>query len=245
MHPVLVQKLISLNKQFYSEAGADFNNTRSYSWAGWEKLAETFSAEAFTPQTILDLGCGNGRFFKFAQEHFSVNKYLGIDSSKELLQYARENFKGSAKYAFKELDFLSQPQGLKALGKYDLIVVMGVMHHIPGKDLRELLLKQLKVLLNQKGLLVITFWEFIANKQLAKKIVPWEAAGVDPGLLLDLDPHDYLMDWKQGGVHYRYCHYYTEAETTNLFKAAGLHVKQQFQADGPGGKANLYYVLSI
>jgi len=80
----------TLNKNFYSRNAESFSNTRAVVWAGWDKLFEHIAP----PDSVLDVGCGNGRFFKAVKQVNSEIEYLGVDSSTELIEIARKNFEG-------------------------------------------------------------------------------------------------------------------------------------------------------
>jgi len=60
----------------------------------------------------------------------------------------------------------------------------------------------------------------------------------------DLERGDYLLDWRRGGVGYRYCHLVGEEEVAALAAGAGLELVESFYADGREGNLNLYAVLS-
>jgi hypothetical protein len=172
-----------------------------------------------------------------------------------LLKFAHRDYdklNPGHKLEFRQWDLFSDPDKDPVLisRKYDLIVAMGVMHHIPGQKLRQQFLDQAKSLLAQEGRLVVTFWDFLSNPQLEKKIEPWEAAGLyDQEMIKELEAgHDYLLGWNKKGAsgsNYRYCHYYTETEINDLCQAAGLNIETQFLADGPGDDSNCYVILSL
>lgn len=241
MTPAIAQKLIALNQQFYQIVAEPFTKTRSYSWTGWLDLLDFFQSRNFLPKTILDLGCGNGRFLTFATEHWTLEKYLGIDASSELLAYAKESYAHLPFVTFKNQDLFTDTNLNEYLGSYELITILGVMHHIPGRDLRVSFLKSAASKLTDDGMLVVTFWDFLSETKLSKKVVPWTLVNIDPKFV---EEHDYLLDWKRAATAYRYCHYYNVDEISELASAAGLKVVKQFLADGPGGKANRYVVFN-
>ncbi len=74
-----------------------------------------------------------------------------------------------------------------------------------------------------------------------RKIVPWETIGVAEQ---DLEPGDYLLDWKKDGTGYRYAHQLDEGEMVELAQEAGLTIIEQFHADGREGDLSFYTVLA-
>ena len=73
-----------------------------------------------------------------------------------------------------------------------------------------------------------------------RKIVDWEAVDIDEE---DLDPGDYLLDWKRGGRGLRYCHLVDEEEMGALAAASGLIVRETFRAGGREGDLSLFAIL--
>ncbi len=235
-----VKRLIELNNDFYNKVAGPFTKTRSYSWAGWQRLADYFAEISFTPQRILDLGCGNGRFLTFVLQNWQYQDYTGIDANTKLLEYAQESYGDLPNCKFITLDFLTNPDLSLVKSQFDLIVLLGVMHHVPGEALRKQILTSASEKLSDKGFLIVTFWDFLSEKQLSKKIVPWSMLDINEA---DLAERDYLLDWKRDNYAFRYCHYYVKEEIVELAKAAKLEVVTEFFADGPGGRANRYVVF--
>jgi hypothetical protein len=73
-----------------------------------------------------------------------------------------------------------------------------------------------------------------------RKMLTWSAAGLSEA---DVEPGDYLLDWKKDGPGMRYAHQLGEAEVAALAAGAGLEVVEQFVADGREGDLSLYSVL--
>src|SRR5690242_4100695 len=83
-----IARLNQINREFYRITAEDFDQTRGESWPGWERLLPYLQ----TPLSVLDVGCGNGRFGVFLRENFvgaSLINYHGIDSNPALLEQAR------------------------------------------------------------------------------------------------------------------------------------------------------------
>ena len=206
-----------------------FDETRARPWEGWQNLLPYLSKT----QAVLDLGCGNGRFGIFLAEKLSQKiTYTGIDNNPFLLDRARESLT-EAKMEFNLLnqDLLGD---FKIPESHDLIVLFGVMHHIPAFENRRKLLQKCLSKLSPNGYLVVTLWAFYENDRLRKKITPWEETEYKN---LPLEKNDYLLDWKRDGTALRYCHYVDPAEQEKL--TAGMKVVKVFDADN----SNRYVVL--
>lgn len=220
MNPKTVTYLNQLNQRFYKTVGASFDATRTAPWAGWDQLLPTLQN---LPQSarVLDVGCGNGRFGLFLDAgEFSIN-YVGIDTNAYLLKRAHANL---PKASHIQADIL-YPLPLAPTPSYHLIVLFGVMHHIPGFDNRRSLIQRLMQYLAPKGYLILTWWAFYENPRFRDRIVAWDQ--VDDSL--ELEPDDYLLDWRRGDSALRYCHYVSPQESQQLL--AGFSVIGTFDAD--------------
>jgi len=77
----------------------------------------------FAVRRILDFGCGIGTATAHLANKFSHAEVVGVDTSANALDYAREHY-GSDRVRFRSLAELSQE------GDFDLCYVNGVFHHI-------------------------------------------------------------------------------------------------------------------
>ena len=70
------------------------------------------------------------------------------------------------------------------------------------------------------------------------------ASGSYPGRTdLQVEPHDYLLDWRRGEHALRYCHYVDDAEHAALIAATGLTEITTYRADGRTNDMNRYSAL--
>jgi hypothetical protein len=94
--------------------------------------------------------------------------------------------------------------------------------------------------------LIVTLWQFEAERRLRGKIVAWEDfnRGWRPPIdLAQLESGDRLLRWGAGGPALRYCHQIDAPEARQLLAAAGLRRLTAFSADGRSGGLNRYLVL--
>jgi 2-polyprenyl-3-methyl-5-hydroxy-6-metoxy-1,4-benzoquinol methylase len=122
---------------------------------------------------------------------------------------------------------------------FDTILAFAVLHHIPGAQTRASMLEKIRSLLQPQGQLIHSEWQFLKNPRLRQRIQPWEMAGISEQ---DVDPGDYLLDWRQGGQGLRYVHHFAEAELDELARESGFIITETFYADGKGGDLGLYQV---
>lgn len=207
---------------------------------------------------VLDLGCGNARFLEFLYEKFSGVHidYYGVDSSQILLDKAKERmdkFRNSDDEV-RELinsDILFDNWEVSLPKEFDLIVMFGVMHHIPGLDNRIELINKSSNLLSQNGLLAVAYWRFMDNERILKRVVnPQNEDGKDIYSKLDLKPdefeaNDYILDWQRGKRAFRYCHYVDNSEAELINSKNNLAIVDKYRADGKEEDVNGYYVLKI
>ena len=240
MDATLVSQLLKLNRDFYALFAAEFSATRAAPWPGFARLLP------YLPDgcRVLDLGCGNGRLARFLDGHRRDIVYLGLDFSPRLLALAREataHLKGvTADFRLADLGDRDWVKAVQSQ-RFDAVVALAVLQHLPSFDLRLRTVRQAAALLLPGGLLILSNWQFTDVERLRKKIVPWSRIGIDPG---DLEQGDYLLAWRSGGLGYRYCHLVDGEEVAALAAGAGLKALETFRADGREGNLNLYAVLA-
>jgi 2-polyprenyl-3-methyl-5-hydroxy-6-metoxy-1,4-benzoquinol methylase len=123
---------------------------------------------------------------------------------------------------------------------FDCAVVLAVLHHIPGYNLRERVLRDVAALLEPHGCLILSTWQFLDSSRMRRKIVDWAGVGIAEEAL---EPGDYLLDWKRGGSGLRYCHLVDKPEVERLAAESGLRVCETFRAGGREGDLSLFAVL--
>lgn len=241
MQEAIRRQLNAINQKFYRITADAFDQTRSDAWEGWHRLAEHIEQRLpadHTPLSVLDVGCGNGRFGVFLAEKIAGSiRYHGIDSSPELL------IKAETSLANTELEYQLERRDLLEVGlpapaaSYDLVVLFGVLHHIPGARERQQLIHDLAQAVSPDGLLVFTTWRFYEFERFRRRIVSWPMELADK-----VEAHDYLLDWRRGATALRYCHYVDSDELQRLINASGLQPITQYTADGRDA-FNQYVIL--
>lgn len=208
------KKIISHVKTVYGEIADQFSITRNSARNDFESFREYLKQK----QTILDLGCGNGRLLLFLQKT-KINgiplefKYQGIDSSKELVNLAQNKFPDQ-KFAYGDQLLIPTKDD-----RFDIIFNIRAFHHIPSKKLRLEALKEMQRVLKNNGTIIITvwnLWQFKYFKNILKAFARW---------IITLGAYDYNDTFiKWGKKHKRYYHAFTMRELRNLAKAAGMKI---------------------
>ena len=251
MRRELARRLLAINRQFYRRHAADFARTRSQAWPGWQRLLPLLRGR----ERLLDLGCGNGRFGRFwaranldspskdkrVRAHANLDSPLHYHACDASLPLLRETARTMSAFPFVKTrrewrDIYEDPP---RHGRYPLIALLGVLHHLPGRAQRAALLRALGQRLGDDGLLIVTTWRFGADPRLRGRIRPWPAELAD-----QVEANDFLLPWGDGerGA-LRYCHHFDEAEERELVAASGLTLQESFAADGASGALNAYRVL--
>ena len=217
------EALRAVNRRFYRERASEFSRTRERPWSGWGEILERAGTLLPDRPRVLDVGCGNGRFARFLEERFgSAFDYCGVDESPLALAEARRRLPGRGNLVFVEADFLEAPL---PEGEFDLIVLFGVLHHVPGRENRIGLLTRLSRLLAPGGLLAFSIWRFGRYPRFQKKIVPWDEFLSRAGFEIDLaglEPGDHILTWGGAPPAHRFCHAMSDEEEGEI--AAGLRL---------------------
>ena len=238
----IAARLIELNREFYTRFGDSFSATRHRVQPGVRRVLETLSGD----ESILDLGCGNGWFARELAERGHRGAYLGVDFSLPLLREA-ESLPEGFPAKFVEFDLVKLPANSRQLSRisdrfrdnWSLITCFATLHHIPSHDLRLGILKTVHLLLQPGGKFVHSNWQFLNSEKLKARIQPWETVSISSA---EVDPGDYLLDWRSGGAGLRYVHHFSEAELGELAHEAEFRVEETFYSDGETRNLGLYQV---
>ncbi len=93
--------------------------------------------------------------------------------------------------------------------RFDVVTAFAVLHHIPGATLRSCILEKVHNLLSPGGKFIHSEWQFLNSEKLKIRVQPWHEVGLTDK---DVEPGDYLLDWRSGGRGLRYVHQFEEAE---------------------------------
>lgn len=180
-------KILAKTYTDYNTIADKFSRVRKQPWNEFDFLFE----EAKEGERILDLGCGNGRFY----ERLKHTDYLGIDNADELIKLAREKY-GEDK--FKIGSALDIP-GKK--DEFDKVFAIALLHHLPPLK-HKVFIKEIERVLKKGGRAIITVWNMEERKK--KNDVK------------EIRPNEILIPWFGAEDHYFYT--FSQEELKNLFK---------------------------
>jgi len=227
MNKEYAEYLLKKTKEDYSLIAEEFSGTRQKIWPEMQFLLDKYSSSG---KMVLDLGCGNGRYFEYFKER-SIN-YFGIDNSEKLIEIAKNKYPEGN---FRVADALNLPFSDNF---FDKIFSIAVLHHIPSEELRTLFLKEAKRVLKPGGILVLTVWNFRESAELflILKSTILKLLG-----LSKLDFGDFLEPW--GKKVKRYYHYFFKKELINLIKKSGFKIKESGKTrNEKGNRRNTFLV---
>ena len=139
---------------------------------------------------LLDLGCGSGRNF------LKGKKYIGIDSSKEMLRLAKHNVKKKgSKVHLIRADLSNLPLKDNVL---ENVLLVASLHVLVGDKKRRKCLSEMKRVVKKDGHAFVTVWNKNQPRFASKKKVVF-------------------VPWKVGNKKYmRYYYLFTKNELKNL-----------------------------
>jgi tRNA (uracil-5-)-methyltransferase TRM9 len=236
MKPETADQLLSLNRQFYQTFAAHFSATRRRIQPGVKQVLDSIPNEA----RVLDLGCGNGELALELTRREHKGSYVGLDFSPDLIKIAQERLSPSLEASFIPVDF-STPDWDKVLPMmtFDTILAFAVLHHLPGADLHRQVLRKIRLHLAQDGKFIHSNWQFLKSERLRGRVQPWEEIGLSTE---QVNPGDYLLDWRHGGYGLRYVHFFSLHELHALALETGFRVAKTFTSDGEEGNLGLYQI---
>lgn len=242
MDSKVIDALLHINSQFYQSQAASFSATRGRANPGVARLLAGIPAAA----RVLDLGCGNGSAAALLAQNGFTGEYLGLDGSPGLLAAARQRALGPG-FAFAQADLTSDwsaasplPALHKPLVNYDFVLCFATLHHLPGEALRLALLQKAHAALAPGGQLFLSNWQFLNSPRLAGRVQAWAQAGLST---TDVEPGDYLLDWRGGAeTGLRYVHHFSAEELAHLASQTGFEILETFLADGASANLGLYGV---
>ena len=219
--------LLTKTKEDYNLIAKDFSRTRSYPW---QEIRFLFDNYLVANEKILDLGCGNGRYFPFFKE--KKVDYFGVDGSSELIRIAKNKYQQGRFLVGDALD-LSFPNNF-----FNKVYSIAVLHQIPSDELRSRLLKEIKRILKSKGLLILTVWKFHRRKELLLLLKYTILKAIRKS---KLDWRDIFVSW--GKKTERYYHYFSQRELEKLVKETGFEIIDSGTVKGlKGNRQNIYIV---
>ncbi len=162
-------RIIRKTKANYNIIASHFSETRKKNiWIDLRPFLDLVKKK----DKVLDVGCGNARLYKVLKD--KDIDYLGIDF---IEQFIKESGKEYPKAKFKLIDITKRREWEKINDKFDVILCIAVLHHIPDKKTQKMILEQISKRLKKDGILILSVWNlwrrrywFSHLKQIFKKV---------------------------------------------------------------------------
>lgn len=191
----------------YDAFASTFSQSRkNLRWGEIEYFVECMKKDSSHKKiSLLDVGCGNGRFLETLAVSGLSYDYLGTDESKGMITEAR---KLHPTESFEVID-MNNIESLSGQKYYDYIVFIASFHHLQKALEREQVLQNVKKLLAPDGIIMMTNWNLLGAEMFPKYEKSHRWSG-DFGIKI--------------GEHERYYHGFELQELENLFAESGLHI---------------------
>ncbi len=197
----------------YDMISQEFSQTRQHGWKEFEKYLPHLKKT----DKIVDLGCGNGRFFTFLKKHGLTN-YIGIDNNQKFLDLAKIQQKEAR---FIKGDLAKTPLANKS---QNVATAIASFHHLPTVNLRKKSLREIQRILKANGTLIISVWNLFQPKY--KKYI-WISRLMSILSLGKYAPRDTFIPWGKTGVK-RYYYAFTQKELQDLLENSNFKVVKQY-----------------
>lgn len=220
------RKIAEETRASYDKTVPEFSASRAKFWEELVFLAQ----HIISGDKVLDIGCGNGRFFPIVEAHGGT--YTGIDYSEGLIREARR----------------LHPRGVFIAGDatalpfpdahFDVAYSFAVIHHMPGNEFRKQFVREARRVLRPNGLLVLTAWDLWSPRHVgtllanALKNILWFA----PGNIKDV----FFTLGKNRAP--RHLHAFTKGELASLLAHNGFSVLRADTVARPSGEKNIVLV---
>lgn len=243
MNANIAQSLLTQNKKTYNSIAKNFSLTRNKNWTESDFFIKNFIKDG---DTILDVGCGNGRLFgaisdnktesenvnpTFRREVGLTFSYIGIDVSKKLIDEAKKQFINT-KYSSKFLveDILNPSPNFIEKNRFDVAFAIAVLNHIPSPNLRKIALNNIFKLLKPRGYLLMTnwnLWNISSKKNWWRLKISACLNGKNNPSYCKIDFKDIITHWgqKKLPLYYR-C--FTKKEIKKLLQQSGFKIIDNF-----------------
>jgi ubiquinone/menaquinone biosynthesis C-methylase UbiE len=198
MNSKRAKKILNKTVLDYNSIADKYSRVREKDWREFDFLFDKYLS---IDDKVLDLGCGNGRFYPSFQKR-SVD-YLGIDVSSSLIEIARIKYP-EAKFEVSSIEMMGDKV-------FDKVYSIAVLHHIPSQELRLKFLKEIKRTLKFNSTLILTVWN-LKEKMKKRSLLDW----------FRMDKGDVLIPWY--GSKDTYFHCFNLEELIQLVKEAGFEI---------------------
>jgi len=230
----IADELLVETRENYDGFAESFSRTRNRIWPEMVSLA---SGRFNAGDKVLDIGCGNGRYYQFFNERGA--DYCGVDNSKNLIAASVKKFP-EAKFIV--ADALSLPF---ADNEFDMAVSVAVLHHISSKEYRKRFFEEAWRVLKPGGCLIVVVWDLrplsmIKTKQW-KRLKSFLKSQINIALgRQNFDAGDFFIPWQNN--YQRYVHSFTIGGLKKIVASGDFKIEKSGVAGLGMKEGNLYII---
>jgi len=221
------QKIITATKDIYDQIAEKYSSVRNEPWSEMDFLFGKFLKSG---DKVLDLGCGNGRFY----DSFMKNSvfYTGGDNSENLISIAKKNHSDGDFCLASALNLPFNDE------EFDAVYGIAILHHIPSDEMRKLFMEEAIRVLKKDSYLILTVWDLKEKQEQEEKKKTFN--------IFDLfgqriDKSDVFIPWY--GARDCYFHAFTMEAFKRLVEDSGLRIVEHGEIlIGKKPYRNLYIV---
>ena len=228
-------------KESFEEIASDWDRLRGNPWPVLLEFLENSDVkESFSSDYLLDLGCGNGRHMLFFAD--KSKRAIGVDFVTGLLEIARKKSisQGIDNVSYIMADITALPF---RKGVFSNILFLATLHHIPMQENRLVALTEVKHILKNGGLCLISvwrkwqkrfFWHFF--KQSFVHVFTFKSFK---------EFGDIFIPWKKQDdvIVQRFYHLFSRREMKKLLKKTELDIASMENFGGPTQRDNLFCII--
>ncbi len=145
------RKIIKTMNSDYERIAFAFSETRNRIWPEVRSILENYVEPG---QTLLEVGCGNGRLWPLIAERDV--EYFGVDRVKSFIESCQEKYCGTNDNPrFEVADALDLPFHQP---RFDVVLLFAVLNHFPSHEMRLQVLENIFHCLKPGGFLLMTNW---------------------------------------------------------------------------------------
>jgi alkylated DNA repair protein alkB family protein 8 len=169
--------------QFYELRANEFSKTRGYVWPCVKNYLHKNAAQN---NTLIELGCGNGKNLKYAISNgYNIDNTIGIDNSNSLINICNQIGLNVILGDICNINFINT--------QFNNVLCIAVLHHLSTDKNRQTALHNLYNLCKKGGNIIITVWsyetEYMGDKSKYKR---------------EFLPGDNIIYWKKMDERYYY-----------------------------------------
>ena len=197
----ITQKVKNMYKKYpYPSPSTDVSQTNEL--LNLLRIFELESKIKLENKSIFDAGSGSGHRITNVAQYFTKSSFLGIDISDKSLLIANKlkKLKKLQNIKFQKHNIMN---GVKTLGKFDLVLCMGVLHHLSNPDKG---LQMLTKTMKNDGIIFLYLYgklgghKRMLNKEIISILLDKKKSNYNLGIKLvrdlDLNKFDYGWDLK-------------------------------------------------